>query len=250
MIPLVLIVHFLGVLGQEIPSPKNDGKIIGGIPTDVVVYPYQLSLEYFGLHTCGASLISPSWALTAAHCLESTFTPLLSVRAGATAKEKGGVVIGIRSKYIHKKYKSSTIDYDIGLLELSEEVDPDYAEVVPLPPKGATLNEGDLGTVTGWGSIREDGAMVSKLRVVEIPVISQVQCKRIMGKLITDRMFCAGYLEGGKDTCQGDSGGPFIVNGMQMGIVSWGFGCGKPKKPGVYTNVAVLRDYIESITGF
>lgn len=117
--------------------------------TDVSIYPYQLSLQYFGLHSCGASLISPTWVLTAAHCIKGTYTPLLSVRAGATSKEDGGIIVTVKNKYVHPNFKTSTIDYDIGLLELSESMDPDYAETIPLPPEGVTIKEGDMGTVTG-----------------------------------------------------------------------------------------------------
>ena len=61
-------------------------------------------------------------------------------------------------------------------------------------------------------------------------------------------MFCAGYLAGGVDTCQGDSGGGMVceVRGRKavMGLTSWGYGCGRPNRPGVYTKVA---DYLEWI---
>ena len=50
-------------------------------------------------------------------------------------------------------------------------------------------------------------------------------------------MFCAGYLEGGRDGCQGDSGGPFIcVEGDQpvlYGVTSWGYGCGDANSSGL-----------------
>jgi len=51
---------------------------------------------------------------------------------------------------------------------------------------------------------------------------------------------------------QGDSGGPMqIGNGdtwTQIGVVSWGIGCGKSQYPGVYSRVASLRDWIDKIT--
>lgn len=50
---------------------------------------------------------------------------------------------------------------------------------------------------------------------------------------------------------QGDSGGPMSVGTgatwTQIGIVSWGIGCGKSHYPGVYTRVTAVKDWIEKI---
>lgn len=63
-------------------------------------------------------------------------------------------------------------------------------------------------------------------------------------------MICAGLLgTGGKDACQRDSGGPMKVNGKLHGIISWGFECGHPQYPGVYTRVTTFREWIKNNTG-
>jgi transmembrane serine protease 9 len=76
------------------------------------------------------------------------------------------------------------------------------------------------------------------------------------GTLITDAMICAGEPSPGqaervKDACQGDSGGPLIAkapNGawIQVGIVSWGDGCGVPTVHGVYTRLAKFADWVKT----
>ncbi|MBW3890958.1 trypsin-like serine protease, partial [Neisseria meningitidis] len=63
--------------------------------------------------------------------------------------------------------------------------------------------------------------------------------------MIEVTMFCAGYLEGGKDSCQGDSGGPVVCNGELQGIVSWGYGCAEQNYPGVYTKVCVETEWLK-----
>ena len=63
-------------------------------------------------------------------------------------------------------------------------------------------------------------------------------------------MVCAGYLSGGVDTCQGDSGGPLVCQVSNdgrhtlMGLTSWGYGCGRANRPGVYTKVVEYLDWI------
>jgi secreted trypsin-like serine protease len=66
--------------------------------------------------------------------------------------------------------------------------------------------------------------------------------------VVTDQTICAGEMAGGKDACQGDSGGPLFVTAqgrfVQVGLVSWGEGCARPKLPTVYTRVATHMDWI------
>ena len=63
-------------------------------------------------------------------------------------------------------------------------------------------------------------------------------------------MFCAGYKLGGDDSCAGDSGGPFFVQTgddqfAQVGIVSWGRGCGRRRQYGVYTRLSYFSEFIQ-----
>lgn len=53
--------------------------------------------------------------------------------------------------------------------------------------------------------------------------------------------------------CKGNGGSPLVCptnvvpnQYVQARIVSWGWGCGLAQVPGIYTNVAVLREWIDS----
>jgi hypothetical protein len=65
------------------------------------------------------------------------------------------------------------------------------------------------------------------------------------GSLETALHICAGA--SGRDSCQNDSGGPLMAsNGRIVGVVSFGDGCAKPGKPGVYARVSsVATSFIE-----
>ncbi|KAK7794879.1 hypothetical protein R5R35_010571 [Gryllus longicercus] len=109
---------------------------------------------------------------------------------------------------------------------------------------------GTLAVVTGWGLTNVGGSSPNTLHFLKLPIVSHSACDSFYGSgLITARMLCAGYPAGGQDACQGDNFGPLVAGGVQVGIVSWGYGCALPNYPGVYTNVANLRSWITANTG-
>lgn len=61
--------------------PNHSPNIVGGRPANIADFPHHLGLLdlSFGGYICGASNISPQWAISAAHCLEFG-TPATSVR--------------------------------------------------------------------------------------------------------------------------------------------------------------------------
>ena len=104
--------------------------------------------------------------------------------------------------------------------------------------------------MTGWGVLHDgDNTSPVNLQGATVKLIDKEECVESYGSAITERMFCAGVDGGGVDSCQSDSGGPLQVDGILAGIVSYGFGCALPDSPGVYTNVSVVLDFINEITG-
>ncbi|KAJ8976731.1 hypothetical protein NQ317_004282 [Molorchus minor] len=231
--------------------PTLDGRIVGGDNADIAKYPYQVSLQYYGSHFCGGSIISSTWILTAAHCMESVQASLVTVRAGSSSVSSGGQVVSVLKAISHSQYNNYIIDYDVCLLQLASAINTPNAIAIALPSGGNGPSAGATCTITGWGTTSEGGYTPATLQVVQVPAVSKTNCQSAYGSsAITDRMFCAGLLGvGGKDSCQGDSGGPAVVGGLLAGIVSWGSGCARPAYPGVYTNVANLRSWIKDHSG-
>jgi hypothetical protein len=112
---------------------------------------------------------------------------------------------------------------------------------------------GDIVNIAGWGDLTEDGESPDVLHEVQLPIVDQATCNAptAYNGDIDESQLCAGLPEGGKDSCQGDSGGPLWVNYQGQdylaGVVSYGEGCARPNKYGVYTRVERYDAWTQSI---
>lgn len=224
------------------------GRIVGGQPATIEDYPYTLSLEWKGNHACGAAVIHPKFALTAAHCTANVNKEDLAIREGSSIRNEGGFVFAIKNVFIHPNNR--IFDYDFSILEVLEPVLTLHGQAIPLPGLRQPYLVGDSATATGWGARQSGGENSDMLQEVTVKLVDFSACKEIFGTALTERMMCAGIPEGGKDACSGDSGGPLVVKGTLVGVVSWGRGCAQPGIPGVYANVALVRDWIMDVTGY
>jgi trypsin len=242
----VLLIAACGGFDNEVrfDNPElTDETIVGGYESTPGSRPYQISLQesYYG-HFCGGALIASDWVLTAAHCVAGSSASSLQVRVGLhRLSSDAGQTIAVSQIIRHSGYNSNTMVNDIALLELATPADPSYTPLAL--PTAAVMSSagapGDMVEVSGWGSIYEGSSAPDALQEVAVPVVSNTTCNNAYGGDIYDSMLCAGYADGGKDSCQGDSGGPMVadVDGTfySVGVVSWGEGCARPGKYGVYT---------------
>ena len=203
---------------SNIAISDDSNRIVGGVRANISEVPYQLTLQIFFRHFCGAVLISPLWALSAAHCFPSHYpVPRIEVR---------GDIAAFKFKFATK-------------FEFVKEA----MEPIPLPKVGKEIPYGTISIISGWGVMKEKGYLSRYLQKAYIPIAWPKNCL----KSVPVGQFCAGYLLGGKGPCHGDSGGPLVVQNQLFGLTSWSIGCARPKLPGVFTDVLYYRKWIKSI---
>ncbi|XP_047271625.1 transmembrane protease serine 11F isoform X2 [Homo sapiens] len=243
---------------MPLPASSSTQRIVQGRETAMEgEWPWQASLQLIGSgHQCGASLISNTWLLTAAHCFWKNKDPTQWIATFGATITPPAVKRNVRKIILHENYHRETNENDIALVQLSTGVEfSNIVQRVCLPDSSIKLPPKTSVFVTGFGSIVDDGPIQNTLRQARVETISTDVCNRkdVYDGLITPGMLCAGFMEGKIDACKGDSGGPLVYDNHDIwyivGIVSWGQSCALPKKPGVYTRVTKYRDWIASKTG-
>nr|XP_023413063.1 serine protease 27 [Loxodonta africana] len=162
-------------------------------------------------------------------------------------------------------YQGMASSADVALVELEDAVTfTDYIIPVCLPDPSVVFKAGMNCSVTGWGSPSEQDRLPSPrvLQKLGVPIIDTLKCNWLYSKdtdmnsdfqpqTIKDDMLCAGFAEGKKDACKGDSGGPLVClvdqSWLQAGVISWGEGCARRNRPGVYIRVTAHHDWIHRI---
>uniref|UniRef100_A0A8B9F747 Peptidase S1 domain-containing protein n=1 Tax=Amazona collaria TaxID=241587 RepID=A0A8B9F747_9PSIT len=231
-------------------------RIVGGLSSaETGDWPWQASLQYNNIHRCGATLISNTWLVSAAHCFRDMGHPQEWTATFGALLKPPSMKRSIKTIIIHEMYQYPEHDYDIALVQLSKRVEfTSSVHRVCLPEPSQTFLYNTYAVITGWGALTNDAP--NALQEATVKLIDSKTCNRkeVYDGDITPRMLCAGYLEGGVDACQGDSGGPLVTPDSRLmwylvGIVSWGDECAKPNKPGVYTRVTYFREWITLKTG-
>nr|XP_025044528.1 transmembrane protease serine 12 isoform X2 [Pelodiscus sinensis] len=163
----------------------------------------------------------------------------------------------VRDIFVHSQFQMETFENDIALFKLYKSVRyNDYIQPICLPATHFNLNINNQSTcfLSGWGSISEKGQGSPILQEAQVDIIPSNICNGFewYAGMVNNNMFCAGFESGGVDSCQGDSGGPLACYNQDtskyylIGITSFGFGCGRPKLPGIYVRVSRYRRWINS----
>ncbi|KAF8764528.1 Prothrombin like protein [Argiope bruennichi] len=261
----------VGMPSKDIPLMEH-GKIVGGHNTKKGAYPWQVMLWEPTLKSfCGGSLLNERWIATAAHCFinyKGLRWDRIVIKLGKHDREheeeeefRTGIA-DPSSIVVHPAYNKVTFDNDLALVRLRDHVHfSDYILPVCLGDRdlGEKFLAGSsggspiyMGTVTGWGKLKEFGPSPRYLQEIRLPIVDQKICLASTNYTVSRNMFCAGYAqEILGDACHGDSGGPFLMPHRErwylVGIVSWGEGCGKANKYGFYTRIPNYLPWIKGI---
>ncbi|XP_050035684.2 uncharacterized protein mas [Dermacentor andersoni] len=254
-----------GVGSGSGPDRRHAARITGGKDSLPGEWCWQAALiNSQNQYLCGGALIGTQWVLTAAHCVtslvrngEPVFVRVGDHDLGSERAHPGAQTRRVATTYIHHNHNGQTLDNDIALLKLQGgvELNPRVC-LVCLPARGAAPTAGDRCTVTGYGYLGEGGPIALRVREAVLPIVEDRDCTAKINA-VTEKQFlmpassyCAGG-EKGDDACQGDGGGPMVclVDGFYelAGLVSWGFGCGRPDVPGVYVKVSSFIGWVNQI---
>ncbi|KAG0715765.1 Phenoloxidase-activating factor 2 [Chionoecetes opilio] len=170
---------------------------------------------------------------------------------------------GSRRCWCTPNYVGSILSYDVALLILDSPAQLGHTiDTICLPPPHLDFHHHRC-VVSGWGKdmFSEVGKFQQILKSIDLPPVDHGSCELAMrgtrlgpGFHLHDSFMCAGG-EQGKDACEGDGGSPLVCHSpddpssryYQIGVVSWGIGCGEAGLPGVYADVTKAVLWIDSI---
>ncbi|XP_042636603.1 serine protease 52-like [Orycteropus afer afer] len=240
--------HEYVTCGQRISTKSvkpEISKILGGELADIRDFPWQVSIFNKGKHHCGGSILSEWWILTASHCIINKNISDLEIIYGEDNLIRNVMKQKVDKLIIHSQFDRWILDNDIALLLLKSPLNVTVKKAPICLSEVTKIERWRNCWVTGWGITNTSMlTVVPVLQKVDLQLVEWNKCSRLV-PMLTRNMLCAGNPESGNDACQGDSGGPLVCQKKenqsiwyQLGIVSWGVGCGLKNKPGVYTKVS------------
>ncbi|KAH8408835.1 hypothetical protein KR009_001881, partial [Drosophila setifemur] len=246
----VLICSSVLLLLQVQSAPANGvGRVVGGEDAIKGQFPHQVSLRNGDSHTCGGSIISRNYILTAAHCVtnedaEGNHIPVsaerLSIRAGTNDRFSGGVLVQVVEVIVHENYGDFL--NDISLLKLQTSlIFSSNIRAISLPSAN-TPDDVDI-IISGWGRLTHGGDLPRYLQYNTLKSISVEKCEELIEFGVPSELCLIHEVDNG--ACNGDSGGPAIYNNEVVGIAGFVVGgCGSTYPDG-YARVHFFNDWIK-----
>merc|ERR1719150_159771 len=175
---------------RSTPLSRGGGRIVGGEDAYYGEFPHQIALLRGGVGgslMCGGSLVSSTMVVTAGHCCDGQSASRLGVRVGnhhLYQDDPDQMDFALKKVILHEDYDSWNINNDICLLEIDGTIDMSSSNVgaIGLPSSGEEYSAGTMCTVTGWGTTSEGGSLARVLQKVDVPVVSDDDCRSSYGQ--------------------------------------------------------------------
>lgn len=222
-------------------SAQTTPRIVGGVNA-TETYSFMAHLSSSEGWGCGASLIRPTWIVTAKHCVTSdnggpSAPGTLQFRIGTLFQDSGGSVAQAK-----RVVRYDAGEADAALVELTAPVTQTPVAIAASAPVGSATR------IIGWGC-RSDACNDPQnpmLQQLDTSILADSTCGGGQDYL------CINNPDGWRGACYGDSGGPAVIkNGAAwalVGATSGGTGaCGE--NPSFYVDLPNLRSWIESYAG-
>uniref|UniRef100_A0A672L0M5 trypsin n=1 Tax=Sinocyclocheilus grahami TaxID=75366 RepID=A0A672L0M5_SINGR len=247
--------------GKRQEKRISRGRILGGTSALPGAHPWMAAL-YIADEFCAGTLVSSCWIVSAAHCfLRNPLKSQIRVVLGQHSFNDTGPntrTFAVQDYILYPRYTQfePTLN-DIALVKLKKvegrcALKTPFIRPICLPEKDMTFPDHSCCKISGWGHMHEKANSYSHLMEGVVKIIPFDQCSSpdVYGSEVRSGMLCAGS-ESCVDACQGDSGGPLACDcdgvSFLYGIISWGDGCGRSGKPGVYTLVPKYSVWINSV---
>nr|XP_039271839.1 plasma kallikrein-like [Styela clava] len=250
-----------GANGQDITP-----RIIGGYKAESNRWPWMTLVdveERNGVYSCGGTLISREWVVTAGHCLRNSDGSNMLLTFGTNNiknQSPDTQKSGVQKVILHPAYEFPK--NDLVLLQLKKPITITLAVAPLCLPRGEKLEVDAKCYAVGWGVASVENIRMrmgsDELMEVGLKNLPMGFChEKYKGtgyeQYLTKETLCGGLIKGKADTCLGDSGGPLMCQRCSScswylaGVTSFGpEDCGQNIAPGVFTNVVEYENWIES----
>jgi secreted trypsin-like serine protease len=227
--------------------------VVGGTDTDIANHPHQMSLRVSSSHSCGASLISGTKGVTAAHCgggALATYS-LLTGTTQYTVTNCGTCALRSPTSFPrHANFVNNGnqgYPNDIAVLHFAN-----------IPTNGntgyatmASSTSGDFAgqqcVISGWGRTCGTCALPATLQQGVITIMSNAACANAWSAAqVNNGHICIQSATQTVGACNGDSGGPLMCGPTLVGATSWGASGCSPTRPSVYSRISFFRAWIDA----
>jgi len=247
--------------------PKSSGHdpfiVNGDFVHEPGTWPSMCSIQLGTWHYCGASLISDTWLVTAAHCLIDQKVSQMFIVCGVINQDDHSIgsmeVHEIEDWHLHKDYKwdwDLGFPHDMAVIKLKWPINPynPYVKPVQLAEDDGYVWAGSDCHAAGWGKTSGNGQASAKLKQAKLDILTPGQCRYYWGDNMNPEHVCAkDMLHHNQGACNGDSGGPLFCERegeiYQVGVFNWMAGDCHPYWPAMYSSVPIYRSWIKEHSG-